>query len=285
MDDSGLTSCRMRAFDESGLLENGIDPKVLNRKLMHDMMKNGNIPRKDDHRMQTQSTQMISMHQTQLNQIDEVLQKENFFLTRNLDVERMIGQNDPMDQRMIVEICEISGLWDTNNSWFTKSRSFVQVEFKGILLNSKTSDNVTNPTFNELFIFPFSDQKDASTNNEKKLFISVFIVEGSGDIPSLLPSKPCETGSPPGPSEKDQNQYKRIAEICLDLEEVSDQLVHEMNLPLPVRELNPKAGPLQHTLRQCDISGLFDLEHLIDSSDEIRLQGDQNCSQSNSTTP
>ena len=91
MDESEMASCRMRAFDESGLLENGIDPKVINRKLMHDMMKNGNIPRKDDHRMQTQSTQMISMHQTQLNQIDEVLQKENFFLTRNLDVERMIG--------------------------------------------------------------------------------------------------------------------------------------------------------------------------------------------------
>ena len=95
---------------------------------------------------------------------------------------------------------------------------------------------------------------------DKKLFISVFTVEGSGEIPSMLPSKPCDTGSPPGPNEQDKNQYKRIAEICLDLEEVTDQLVHEMNLPIPVRELNPRVGALQHTLRQCDISGLFDLD-------------------------
>ena len=94
-----------------------------------------------------------------------------------------------------------------------------------------------------------------------KLFISVFIVEGKGEVPKMLPHNiSSNEGSSSESNEKDQNQYKRIAEICLDLDEISDQLVHELTLNLPVTDLNPKAGPLQHTLRQCDISGLFDLD-------------------------
>jgi hypothetical protein len=50
-------------------------------------------------------------------------------------------------------------------------------------------------------------------------------------------------------AEEQENTYKRVAEICLDLDEITDQMVHELTLNLPVHDLNPKSGPLLHTLR------------------------------------
>ena len=42
----------MQAFEESGLMENGgIDQRYVNRKLMHDMIKNGGLVPKDDSRL------------------------------------------------------------------------------------------------------------------------------------------------------------------------------------------------------------------------------------------
>lgn len=68
----------------------------------------------------------------------------------------------------------------------------------------------------------------------------------------------------------------------MDLNEITDQLVHELTLNLPVHDLNPKPGSLQHALRQCDISGLFDLDQIDDSCE---LRGHNNCTptQSNET--
>ena len=107
---------------------------------------------------------------------------------------------------MIVEIVDIEGLWDTSTSWFAKSRSLVQVEFQGIYQNSKPNDNVKNPKFNELFIFPFDEQSQENHALQMKLFISVFVVEGKGDVPKMLPPTPaCAEGSPGGQDEKDQN--------------------------------------------------------------------------------
>ena len=71
----------------------GYDQRYMNRKLMHDMIKNGSLLPKDDSRLQSLTTQLTSMHKQQLNQIEEILYRESFFLTRNLDVERIIGQN------------------------------------------------------------------------------------------------------------------------------------------------------------------------------------------------
>ena len=100
-----------------------------------------------------------------------------------------------------------------------------------------------------------------------KLFISVLILEGKGDVPQMVPiSNTHEGGSPKPPMEEDQNQYKRIAEVCLDLNEITDQLVHELTLNLPVQDADPQPGPLLHALRQCEISG-FDLQNVEDNSD------------------
>ena len=41
----------MRVFEESGMIEGtGVDPRVANRKLMQDMIKNGSLVPKDDSR-------------------------------------------------------------------------------------------------------------------------------------------------------------------------------------------------------------------------------------------
>ena len=141
-----------------------------------------------------------------MNQIEEILQKESFFLTQNLDVERMSGWNETIPQRMLVEICQIDGLWDTSTAWFSNSRSLVQVEFQGICMNSKPNDNVKNPVFNELFIFPFDEEHPennlVSSPLQMKLFITVLIVEGKGEVPHILPTNGLnEVASPSTPSE------------------------------------------------------------------------------------
>ena len=75
-------------------------------------------------------------------------------------------------------------------------------------------------------------------------------MEGSGEIPDTTEVSP----------KNDPNVYKRIAEFCLDINEIrQDQLVHQLTLQMDVDDLEPKPSPLQHTLRQCDISG-FEFE-------------------------
>ena len=59
--------------------------------------------------------------------------------------------------------------------------------------------------------------------------------------------------------------YKRIAEYCLDIEDIcADNLVHELTLTVPVNDQKPLPGPLFHPLRHCNISGLS-IEHFSDS--------------------
>lgn len=87
-----------------------------------------------------------------------------------------------------------------------------------------------------------------------KIFITVFIVEGKGQVPEAI--------SLPEYSEhadaKDNNVYKRVAEYCLDISDIrTDQMVHKLTLSLPIKSHSPKPGPLFNTLRNCNISALF----------------------------
>jgi len=86
-----------------------------------------------------------------------------------------------------------------------------------------------------------------------KVFITVFSVEGKSDIPVAAELEYDEFEA-----SADRNIYKRVAEYCLDISEIrADQLVHQLTLSLPVKSGKPKPGPLFHTLRNCNISGLL----------------------------
>ena len=154
----------------------------------------------------------------------------------------------------------MSGLWNTSDSWFTRCRSLVQVEFAGTVLNSKPNDDVHSPRFDELFVFPVGEDQQLVAA-EGKVFISILTVEGKGDIgepdPALDGHDPLSGSRAPS----DTNVYKRVAEYCLDIGDIcEDQLVHELALTIPVPSKQPKAGPLVHALRQIDISGFFNDE-------------------------
>ena len=85
------------------------------------------------------------------------LQRENFKVLQNLDIERVSGWNEAVPSRMVVEVGKVTGLWDTSDSWFTQCRSFVQIEYAGTCINSKPNTNMRDPHFAELFIFPIND--------------------------------------------------------------------------------------------------------------------------------
>ena len=87
-----------------------------------------------------------------------------------------------------------------------------------------------------------------------KVFITVFTVEGNSEIPELSQMEQLVEGR----TTLDSNVYKRIAEHCLEISDIcADQLVHQFTLNLPVISRNPEPGPLYHSLRHCNISGLF----------------------------
>ena len=202
------------------------------------------------HFSQMQTT-LSTLQTSTLKQIEHQLQKENYFVARNLDLERVSGWNDAIPQRMIIEVGKVDGVWNTSSSWFSKCRTLVQVEFAGCCMNSKINENVKDPLFNELFIFPFGDDNMVNMPRSftHQVFVTVLTVEGSGEIPDPAEISP----------KNDPNIYKRIAEFCLDVTEIrQDQLVHQLTLELDVDDLDPKPSPLQHTLRQCEISG-FDI--------------------------
>ena len=90
-------------------------------------------------------------------------------------------------------------------------------------MNSKVNENVKDPLFNELFIFPFGDDNMVNMPRSftHQVFVTVLTVEGSGEIPDPAEISP----------KNDPNIYKRIGEFCLDVTEIrQDQLVHQLTL-------------------------------------------------------
>lgn len=57
----------------------------------------------------------------------------------------------------------------------------VQVEYAGQCFNTKPSDNVNDPYFAELHVFPASGDTD-SEHFSTKVFISILTVEGKTDV-------------------------------------------------------------------------------------------------------
>ena len=61
----------------------------------------------------------------QLKQIESKLQRENLAVLQNLDLERQSGWNEAIPKRLILEVGQVEGLWNTSESWFTHCRSMV----------------------------------------------------------------------------------------------------------------------------------------------------------------
>ena len=184
---------------------------------------------------------------------------------QNLDMERQSSWNET--ERLILEVGQVHGLWNTSDSWFTQCRSMVQVEFAGKCFNSIPSRNLKDPHFAQLFMFPVKEDEvkegrlESYDNN--KLFITVFVVEGKSEIPDQNQFEQSK-----GAENENDNIYKRIAEYCLDIGEIcNDQLVHELTLTLPVHDKCPQPSALFNPLRNCDISGFFNENlSMMDSS-------------------
>jgi len=97
---------------------------------------------------------------------------------------------------------------------------------------------MADPHFAELFIFPVSEQTrlQLPAVSMTKVFITVFTIEGKSNIPDAgdfdNSMQECQ--------KVDDNVYKRIAEYCLDIGDIcSDQLVHKLNLSVPVKSQTP----------------------------------------------
>ena len=129
----------------------------------------------------TQATAFSAQAVNQLKQFESKLQRENISVQQNLDIEKHSGWSDAIPHRLVIEIGQVQGLWNTSESWFTACRSIVQVEFAGTCINSKPNKDIDKPKFDELFIFPVSEELPVSFRT--KVFISVINVEGKQEIP------------------------------------------------------------------------------------------------------
>lgn len=207
----------------------------------------------------------------QLRQIENRISHENLQVMQNLAHEQQSGWNEAIPQRLVLEIGQVQGLWNTSESWFTQCRSMVQVEYAGNCFNTKPNSNVMDPYFAELHVFPGAsvdsfDQENTST----KVFISILTVEGKTKVAEHMNSSDNELlQDSKCPDRRDKNVYKRIAEYCLDIRDIcKDQQVHDLILTLPAKSKNPPAEPLFHMLRNCNISGLSN--DLSGITDEIK---------------
>ena len=61
----------------------------------------------------------------QLKQMETKLHRENLAVLQNLDLERQSGWNEAIPKRLILEVGQVEGLWNTSESWFTQCRSMV----------------------------------------------------------------------------------------------------------------------------------------------------------------
>lgn len=61
----------------------------------------------------------------------------------------------------------------------------IQIEYAGTVINSRPCENVMDPYFAELFIFPVSEESSYQLPDvmATKVFITVFLIEGKNDVP------------------------------------------------------------------------------------------------------
>ena len=85
---------------------------------------------------------MSTQASIQLRQLEQRLNQESLQVLQNLELEKQSGWNEAIPQRLVLEIGQVQGLWNTSDSWFTRCRSMVQVEFAGNCFNTQPNSNV-----------------------------------------------------------------------------------------------------------------------------------------------
>ena len=57
--------------------------------------------------------------------MEQQLQKESSAVVQSLQIERLSGWHEAVPSRLVLEVGQVRGLWNTADSWFTQCRSLI----------------------------------------------------------------------------------------------------------------------------------------------------------------